>query len=104
MSAPTAEEVRDALKDVFDPELGYNIVDLGMVYGVQMSGAVAVVSMTLTTPGCPASDIMQGGVRQRLEEMEGVDEVDIQLVWEPRWSPQAMSPIAKEHFGIEEDG
>ncbi len=104
MSAPTAEEVRDALKDVFDPELGYNIVDLGMVYGVQMAGAVAMVSMTLTTPGCPASDIIQGGVRQRLEEMEGVDEVDIQLVWEPRWSPQAMSPIAKEHFGIEEDG
>ena len=104
MSAPTAEEVRDALKDVFDPELGYNIVDLGMVYGVQMAGAVAMVSMTLTTPGCPASDIIQGGVRQRLEEMEGVDEVDIQLVWEPRWSTQAMSPIAKEHFGIEEDG
>ncbi|MEO7031950.1 MAG: metal-sulfur cluster assembly factor [Herbaspirillum sp.] len=103
MTAPTDEEMREALKDVFDPELGYNIVDIGLVYDVKVVDEVAMVTMTLTTPGCPASDIIQGGVKQRLEEMEGIDVVDIDLVWEPRWSPQAMSPVAKEHFGIEED-
>lgn len=99
MSAPTSEEVREALKDVFDPELGYNIVDLGLVYGIEVEGAVVRVTMTLTTPGCPASDMIQGGVKQRLEEMEGVDDVDIDLVWEPSWSPDAMSPDAKGYFG-----
>lgn len=103
MSGPTTDEMREALKDVFDPELGYNIVDIGLVYVVEFNDGVVTVTMTLTTPGCPASDMIQGGVRQRLEEMEGVDEVDIDLVWDPRWSPQAMSPVAKEHFGIEEE-
>lgn len=101
MSAPTTEEMVEALKDVFDPELGYNIVDLGLVYDVKMIDAAATVTMTLTTPGCPASDMIQDGVRQRLEGMEGVDMVNIELVWEPRWNPQAMSPVAKEHFGVE---
>mgnify|MGYP001549932135 FL=1 len=101
MSAPTTDEMVEALKDVFDPELGYNIVDLGLVYDVKMIDAAATVTMTLTTPGCPASDMIQDGVRQRLEGMEGVDTVNIELVWEPRWNPQAMSPVAKEHFGVE---
>ena len=103
MSGPTSDEMREALKDVFDPELGYNIVDLGLVYEVELIDRLAAVIMTMTTPGCPASDMIQGGVKQRLEEMEGVDEVEINLVWDPRWSPQAMSPQAKEHFGIEEE-
>jgi metal-sulfur cluster biosynthetic enzyme len=103
MSALTPEALREALKDVFDPELGYNIVDLGLVYDVRMADGVAQVTMTLTTPGCPASDMIQGGVRQRLEFIDGVDDVDIDVVWEPRWSPQAMSPVAKQHFGIEDE-
>ncbi len=103
MSVPTPDEMREALKDVFDPELGYNIVDLGLVYDVQMvDDEVVLVTMTLTTPGCPASSIIEGGVRQRLEDMEGISAVDVDLVWEPRWTPQAMSPDAKQHFGIEE--
>lgn len=101
MSAPSTEEMVEALKDVFDPELGYNIVDLGLIYDVNMTDAAASVTMTLTTPGCPASDMIQDGVRQRLEDMEGVDTVTVELVWEPRWDPQAMSPAAKQHFGIE---
>ena len=101
MSVPTREELREALKDVFDPELGYNIVDLGMVYEIEIDDAVVAVTMTLTTPGCPASDMIESGVRQRLEGVEGVNGVNIDLVWEPPWSPQAMSPVAKEHFGVE---
>lgn len=102
MSAPASEELREALREVFDPELGYNIVDLGLVYDVEVRDGTAYVTMTLTTPGCPASDMIQGGVQQRLEAFAGIDEVEIELVWEPRWSPQAMSPVAKEHFGIED--
>lgn len=100
MSTPTSEEMREALKDVFDPELGYNIVDLGLVYKIDIANTVVTVTMTLTTPGCPASEMITGGVKQRLEMVEGVDDIDIDLVWEPRWTPQAMSPIAKAHFGV----
>ncbi|MEO8123541.1 MAG: metal-sulfur cluster assembly factor [Burkholderiales bacterium] len=103
MSAPTSDEMLEALKDIFDPELGYNIVDLGLVYGVKMLDAAAMVTMTLTTPGCPASEMIQAGVRQRLEEMPGVEMVDLELVWDPPWSPQSMSLAAKDHFGIEEE-
>ncbi|HRP27681.1 MAG TPA: metal-sulfur cluster assembly factor [Burkholderiaceae bacterium] len=103
MTAPTTEEMLEALKDVFDPELGYNIVDLGLVYGATMKDAAALVTMTLTTPGCPASDVIQAGVRQRLEEVPGVEMVDIDLVWDPAWSPQSMSRAAKDHFGIEDE-
>jgi metal-sulfur cluster biosynthetic enzyme len=100
MSEPSCEELREALKDVFDPELGYNIVDLGLVYDIGIAQGSVTVTMTLTTPGCPASDMIQGGVHQRLEAVEGVSDVDVILVWEPPWSPEAMSPAAKEHFGI----
>lgn len=103
MSAPTKDEMLDALKDVFDPELGYNIVDLGLIYEVEIDGGKVMVTMTLTTPGCPASEMIQGGVRQRLEDMEGVDDIDINLVWEPPWSPQAMSPVAQLFFGIDQE-
>ena len=103
MSTPTTEELLEALKDVFDPELGYNIVDLGLVYGATMKDAAALVTMTLTTPGCPASDVIQAGVRQRLEEVPGVEVVDIDLVWDPPGSPQSMSLEAKGHFGVEEE-
>lgn len=101
MSMPTPGEMREALKDVFDPELGYNIVDLGLVYQIGIDHARVTVTMTLTTPGCPASNMIMGGVKQRLESVQGVSEVDVDLVWEPRWSPQAMSPIARQHFGFE---
>lgn len=100
MTAPLPEALREALKDVFDPELGYNIVDLGMVYDIAVTDGIALVTMTLTTPGCPASEMIQGGVRQRLEAIAGVDEVEIDLVWDPPWGPHAMSPEAKHHFGI----
>ena len=100
MNQTSSEQVREALKDVFDPELGYNIVDLGMVYAIKIDEGVVKITMTLTTPGCPASDMIEGGVRQRLAAIEGVTAVDIDLVWDPRWSPQSMSPAAKEHFGI----
>ncbi|MCC7151025.1 MAG: metal-sulfur cluster assembly factor [Rubrivivax sp.] len=101
MSSAPRDDLLEALKDVFDPELGYNIVDLGLVYGVDIDGSTAKVTMTLTTPGCPASDVIQGGVEQRLLDVAGIGRVDIDLVWEPAWGPHAMSPQAKQHFGVQ---
>jgi metal-sulfur cluster biosynthetic enzyme len=94
------EALREALRDVIDPELGYNIVDLGMIYELEVKDGQITVTMTLTTPGCPASEMIQGGVIQRLMDVEGVKGASINLVWEPPWSPDAMNPAAKEHFGI----
>lgn len=100
MSVPAPVVLRECLKDVIDPELGYNIVDLGLVYDIGIEDSTVHITMTLTTPGCPASDMIQDGVRRRLLEEQDVGTVDINLVWEPPWSPQAMSPAAKAYFGF----
>lgn len=100
MTMPSNDEMREALKGVIDPELGYNIVDLGMIYDVEIIDGNVVVTMTLTTPGCPASEMIQGGVTECLAMMEGIRSVTVNLVWEPAWGPELMSPEAKEHFGV----
>lgn len=100
MNPLSEEALREALKDVFDPELGYNIVDLGLVYDIGITNGDILVTMTLTTPGCPASEIIQGGVYERIWAIDGVNDVDVHLVWEPPWSTNAMSRNAKDHFGI----
>lgn len=97
---PTVESVFEALHDVIDPELGYNIVDLGLVYGAEIDDETLRVTMTMTTPGCPAQDYIVMGVRERAMMIPGIGDVDVSVVWEPRWSPQAMSPAAKAHFHV----
>lgn len=97
----TADQVREALKDVYDPELGYNIVDLGLVYGVVVAADGRVdITMTMTTPGCPAASYIEVGTRERVEAMEGCVGVDVHVVWMPPWTPDMMSEDAKQHFGF----
>lgn len=99
-----ADGVMTALRRVIDPELGYNIVDLGLVYRVEIeSGAVNVV-MTTTTRGCPATDYLRGGADAAASSAPGVTSVSIELTYDPPWSPDMMSPKAKEHLGIGEGG
>lgn len=100
---PDREAVLDAMHDVIDPELGYNIVDIGLIYDLQVERNVIQVVMTMTTPGCPAQDYIMMGVHERGMRIPGIEDVDIELVWNPLWSVQKMSPVAKAHFGIEED-
>lgn len=100
MSGSDPDSLRRALRDVFDPELGYNIVDLGLVYEIRFVDGRADVTMTMTTPGCPASDMIQGGVHTRLAAEPGVDETAVDVVWDPPWSPEMMSADAKAYFGI----
>ena len=99
----TADTVRAALYDVIDPELGFNIVDLGLVYDIGIDGGIVDIRMTMTTPGCPAQDYIVGGVERRLAEVEGVTGVFVSVVWSPAWSPRRMSLAAKAHFRIRED-
>jgi len=94
-----ADVVRDLLREVIDPELGLNIVDLGLVYDVTVSEGTACVVMTLTTPGCPLSAYFEDNIAECLWGAPGVDRVDLQIVWEPRWDPSMMSDAAKKALG-----
>lgn len=96
----TVEQVREQLKQVYDPEVGLNIVDLGLVYDIQVSpeGDVQVV-MTLTTPGCPLHGSITAGARSAIAYMQGVRNANVDLVWEPAWTPEMMSEEAKKHLG-----
>ena len=97
---PVREDLLEALKDVIDPELGFNIVDLGLIYDLAIDDRTVTVTMTMTTHGCPAQDYITGGVEQRLAQEGTISAVFVDVVWEPPWSPQAMSPVAKAHFRI----
>ncbi|MDF2923615.1 MAG: hypothetical protein K0R57_2529 [Paenibacillaceae bacterium] len=95
------QTLEDALRQVYDPELGVNIVDLGLIYGIGLQGEGKVkIAMTLTTQGCPLHDTIVGGVRAALARIPGVKEVDIDLVWSPAWTPDKMKPEARNQLGF----
>jgi len=100
MTMPTSEELLTALREVIDPELGYNIVDLGLIYEVLVDEGRASIIMTTTTPGCPATDVLQEGVRGCAGLVPGISGVDVRMVWDPPWTPERMSAEAKRHFGF----
>ena len=99
-SMPDDEAVREALRRVDDPEAGMNIVELGLVYGVDVSEDAVRVDMTMTTAACPMTDMITDQARSVIAAIvpEGTT-VDIRLVWDPPWTPDKMTGIAKEHFG-----
>ncbi len=89
----TVDQVRDALRAVKDPELNLNVVDLGLVYEVQVTeGGKVHVEMTLTSPGCPAGPEMLSEAQAVLAKLDGVTKADVELVWEPYWTPEKMDP------------
>lgn len=110
MEAPTRSEalddtVRQALRLVIDPELGYNIVDLGLVYDVEaQEGGVVTIIMTTTTKGCPATGYLKEGARDAAWGVPGVEFVDVRLTYEPPWSPEMMSDDAMDHLGMRPGG
>lgn len=96
--------IRNALRQVIDPELGYNIVDLGLIYGVTVEGdGAARVTMTTTTAGCPATSYLQQGANDRVSNLPGIKSVEVDLTYQPPWTPEMMSPAAKMHFGIRDE-
>lgn len=96
-NAPSPEAVRDALRRVIDPEVGKDIVSLGLVYGVHVDGGEARVDFTLTTPGCPLQAVMLQAVEAAAAAVPGVERVVANLVWEPRWNPGMMDPDIWKH-------
>jgi metal-sulfur cluster biosynthetic enzyme len=93
----TAEEAWDALREVFDPEYPISLVDLGLIRGVEVEGSEAKIELTYTCMGCPAMDMIQDDVRDRLLEMDGIDEVDIEVVWET-WSRSDITPLGRKQL------
>jgi len=97
---PDDEAVREALRGVDDPEAGMNIVDLGLVYLVEVANDAIAIDLTMTTAACPMTDMIVDEVHAAVARIapKGT-RVDVQLVWDPPWTPDLMSGIAKEHFG-----
>ena len=102
MNSPPIEEatLRETLRQVVDPELDCNIVDLGLVYGITIEGARVTVTMTLTTPGCPMHESIAWGVKSALLNLKGVDDVEVEIVWEPPWTPAHMSDYGRKRTGV----
>ena len=97
----TPDTIRKALRQVKDPELNLNIMDIGLVYDVAVTDAGDVhVQMTLTSPGCPAGAEIIGDVKNVVGNLEEVNSVDVELVWEPYWTPDRMDPRVKTFMGF----
>ncbi|HZU79311.1 MAG TPA: metal-sulfur cluster assembly factor [Acidimicrobiales bacterium] len=100
----TPDDVREALKQVEDPELGVNIVDLGLVYDATVAdNGDITITMTLTSMGCPLGPVITEQIRAALSGvygLPGVGTIDVKLVWSPPWSPERMSEAAKDELGI----
>lgn len=99
-SALTEDVVKATLRRVKDPELNLNIVDLGLVYAVTVDGGLVTVDVTLTSPGCPSGPEILGTAEQQLRALPGVEDVVMNLVWDPMWSPDRMEPRIKAYLGF----
>jgi len=106
MPALTSEEVLSALKSCYDPEIPVNIVDLGLIYNVTFDAAPddtqdVSVEMTMTSQGCPEHVNISAQVKARVEQMPGVRNATVNIVWEPAWGPERLSPEARAQLGID---
>lgn len=91
------------LREVIDPELDCDIVSLGLIYAVVVEGSLVRVTMTMTTPGCPISDILPAAVKSMIEALPGITAAEVQVVWDPPWTIQRLSPSARQKLGVPED-
>lgn len=100
VTSTTEEDVREAIRnEVYDPELGLNIIDLGLVYDITVADNKADITMTLTSPGCPVGPELITNIRRTLSRYEDLEEVDVHLVFSPPWHPSMMSEEAKDELG-----
>src|SRR5688500_11112984 len=101
-SAPvvSTDQVKLALRRGKDPELGLNIMDSGLVYGIEVEGTKVKVDMTLPSPGCPSGREIMGDAQREIESLPGVESADINLVWTPFWTPEKMEPRVRAYLGF----
>ena len=101
--APVTEaQVYEVLRECFDPEIPVNIVDLGLVYGVTMTGNVANVMMTLTAPGCSMGAMIKQDIEEKLLGLPGLEDAVVEIVWDPPWTPHMMSEAARKQLGMDD--
>ncbi len=101
-SAPEIQALRQAFKEVYDPEFGVSVQDLGLIYEIRIEDGVAFVTMTLTSIYCPAGDVILAGVKAAAEAVPGITRADVNLVFEPTWSPELLSAEARKSLGWDE--
>ena len=94
------DQVKLALRRVKDPDLNLNILDLGLVYAIRVDGAKVTVDMTLTSPGCPSGPEIMGDAEREIKTLPGVEEVVMNLVWAPFWTPEKMEPRVRAYLGF----
>ena len=97
----TTEIVRDALKNVFDPEIPVNVVDLGLIYEVRVDEGDVYIQMTLTAPGCGMGPMIAQQAEWAISELDGVEDVNVEMVFEPAWSPDLISDDGKKQLGLD---
>lgn len=93
-------KIREKLKEVIDPEIGADIVNLGFIYDINTKGKEAEIEMTFTSPSCPRREVVKEDVRERVKELKEIDEVRLNVVFEPPWTPDKMSEKAKKQLGF----
>jgi metal-sulfur cluster biosynthetic enzyme len=96
----TKEQVYEALHECYDPEIPVNIVDLGLVYGVEVTDDKVAVTMTLTAPGCGMGTMIAEDAKQKIMAIDGVGDATVDLVWDPPWNPSMIAEEAKQRLGI----
>ncbi len=105
-AAPTSgppsleESIIEAIRTVYDPEIPVNVYDMGLIYDIQIDGEQVDVKMTLTSPACPVAGILPGEVQAKVEGVPGVEEADVEIVWDPEWNPSMMSEAARLELGM----
>jgi len=104
MSPETTELVYDQLRQVFDPEIPVNIVDLGLIYDVAVDGSVCKITMTLTSQSCPEAKTIPDMVKRRANSVQGVEETQVEVVWEPAWGPHRITGEGRSILGLPAEG
>jgi len=94
------EDVVEVLRECYDPEIPVNIVDLGLVYDVEVDEGLVRINMTLTSPGCPAGPMITNDIYKVVRALDGVKDVDIDIVWEPYWTPERIDPKIRAMMGF----
>ncbi len=97
--AEREREITERLKQIYDPEIPMNIVDLGLVYGFEWSGDAVTLRMTLTAPGCPVAGILAEEIKAAIEKVPNISGAKVEMIWDPPWTPDRMSDFAKRQFG-----
>ena len=96
----TKDKIIDEIRKIYDPEIPVNIYELGLIYDIQVKGNKAEIKMTLTTPNCPVAESLPKEVKEGAMQVEGINDVDLQLVWDPPWNKDMMSDAAKLELNL----